>query len=164
VRVLEHRPTALLRSSGTLYYLDQDGALITGADDPSGWMIVDASSPRAIGAAGRPLDSPRERASRRRALELVALLDSDARPLWAGRLLGIEIVGEDDYRLAVEGLPFALVVRTETAQERMVLFDQLRRPLGTELEAIEAVDLRFSGRIVLRPTAVGYAAGRTSEG
>jgi hypothetical protein len=159
VRVLEHRPAALLRSQGVLFYLDPEGGVITRADDAAGWLIVDA--PRADATAP---GTPRERATRLRALELAALLDSDAPPLWAGRLQEVEILGEDDYRLHVEGLPYALLVRPRTARERMVLLDRLRQPLAAELETMAAVDLRFSGRIVLRPKAADDAARRTSEG
>ncbi|HVS16752.1 MAG TPA: FtsQ-type POTRA domain-containing protein [Thermoanaerobaculia bacterium] len=158
VRVLEHRPAALLRSEGALYYLDAEGGVITRADEAAGWLIVDAPDP-----GGASVIALREQASRRGALELAALLASEVPP-WSGRLEGIEILGEDDYRLEIEGLPYALLVRPGTARERMALFDRLRQPLAAELEAMEAVDLRFTGRIVLRPTAARDFAGRTSEG
>ena len=171
VRVVEHRPLAVLRSGEELYYLDAEGGVISGAviadtEDATGWLVVDA--PRAPGAGSAdPAVQQRATRSRRRALELAALLEAERPPIATGRLLAVRILGEDDYRLEIEGLPYALLVRPDSARARMELFGRLRDQLVRELDGwggLEAVDLRFSGRIVLRPTAADEAAGRTSEG
>jgi len=166
VRVVEHRPLALLRSGEAFYYLDAEGGVITRTDESEGWLIVDA--PRA-GSAGADAQAEEQRSarSRLRALGLAALLERETPPYGSGRLIGISILGDEDYRLEFEGLPYVLLVRPESARSRMALFDELRDQLAGEIEAwdaVEAVDLRFSGRIVLRPTAAEDSAGRISEG
>ena len=166
VRVVEHRPLAMLRRDEAFYYLDADGGIITRAEQEAGWLIVEAAG-AAVTAADPAREERRAASSRRRALELAALLEREPPAGGPGRLIAISILGEEDYRLEFERLPYVLLVTPESARTRMTLFGRLRDQLALEVEgwgAFEAVDLRFAGRIILRPTAAADAAGRTSEG
>ncbi len=141
VRVHEHRPAALLRSAGGLFYLDGEGGVIAPFDargDASGLLVVSV-------AAGARLDLER-------ALGLVEELER-LRPEWAAGLSEIEVASDRDYRLYTEALPFALFVsrdRLAPAAQRLppLVAEILRRYPGTG-----AVDARFTNQIVIQSAA-----------
>jgi hypothetical protein len=145
VKVTERRPVALLLSGGTLSYADQEGRPIA------------------------PVASPAEREEARRAGLLVvsmvqtphgggvdAALDvagdlGRVQPDWAAHLARIEVLGEEDFRLHTEALPFPLLVTRGTVGPKARRLQELLPELRRRYPKIEAVDLRFSRRIVVQP-------------
>jgi cell division septal protein FtsQ len=149
VAFTERRPVALLLRDGQLAYADaegrpiaplgsreeaekarQDGLLVVSFAHP---LLLSAGVGRAIAVAG----------------EL-----GRAEPDWAAALSRIEVLGEEDFRLHTAALPFPLLVRSGEVSEKVVRLAHLLPELTQRYPGIEAVDLRFSRRIVVQPAAL----------
>jgi hypothetical protein len=72
-------------------------------------------------------------------------------PDWAAKLSRIEVLGEEDFRLHTDALPFPLLVTRGQVKEKARLFQKLLPELARRYPEIGAVDLRFSRRIVVQP-------------
>jgi cell division septal protein FtsQ len=155
VAVSERRPVALLFSEGRLVYADTAGRPImpVGSADEArqaGLLEVRFSHPmsgRVGGVAG--------------ALAVAAELGR-VRADWAGALVRIEVLGEEDFRLHTRALPFPLLVTLGQVGPKIRRLEELLPELQRRYSAIAAVDLRFSRRIVIQPTAPGAAGGQGS--
>jgi cell division protein FtsQ len=148
VSFTERRPVALLLRGGELAYADAEGrpiAPIASEQEAKrargeGLLVVSFSHPllrpdgvgRAIAVAG----------------EL-----GRVEPDWAAALSRIEVLGEEDFRLHSAALPFPLLVRSGELSEKVDRLGKLLPELMARYPGIEAVDLRFSRRIVVQPAA-----------
>ncbi len=143
VRVIEHRPQAVLRIEDAAFFLDQQGEVITelGGESEAGLLVV---RERATGRPGAI-------AVRRRALELAGKLAAE--PALAG--LSVREIGSlgGGFRVELVGLGFSLYVLPETALENVRMLDLLLPQLRERLGSIAAVDLRYSRRIVVKTVA-----------
>ena len=146
VGLRERRPVALLLAGDQLSWADQEGRPIA------------------------PLTSEAEREKARRAgLLVVRFVHEDqaggiagalqvagdigrVEPDWAAKLERIEVLGEDDYRLYTEALPFPLLVASEGARDKGERLKHLLPQLLSRYGGIAEVDLRFERRIVVEPT------------
>jgi cell division protein FtsQ len=143
VELTERRPVALLRSGGQLVYADPDGQAITPVDSlpeahKAGLLEVMFSRPVQDGVAS--------------ALEVAGELGR-VRPDWAAALTQIEVLGEEDFRLHTEALPFPLLVTRGQVGPKARRLEELLPELQRRYPVIESVDLRFSRRIVVQPGA-----------
>lgn len=159
VELTERRPVALLRSDlgkggkggkggtgglgglGGLVYADNDGRPIVPVDSvpearKAGLLEVFFSHPVAGGIEG--------------ALEVAGELGR-VRPDWAAALTRIDVLGEEDFRLHTEALPFPLVVTRGEVGPKARRLEELLPELERRYPVIESVDLRFSRRIVVQP-------------
>ncbi len=83
-----------------------------------------------------------------------------SRPVWAAGLERIEALGQDEYRLRTAALPFPVLVRAGEVEPRAGRFEQALPELRRRLGEIGLADLRFAGRLVVRPAdATAAAAG-----
>jgi cell division septal protein FtsQ len=146
VKLAERRPVALLLSGRNLAYADTAGRPIA------------------------PVASPAEREEARKAGLLVVSFVREARPDgmeaalkvaaelgrvqpdWAAKLAQIEVLGEEDFRLHTDALPFPLLVTAGQVGPKVQRLVELLPELTQRYSRIEAVDLRFSRRIVVQPS------------
>ena len=72
-------------------------------------------------------------------------------PNWAAKLAQIEVLGEEDFRLRTDALPFPILVSGGEVAPKIQRLVALLPELARRYPRIEAVDLRFSRRIVVQP-------------
>jgi cell division septal protein FtsQ len=145
VKVAERRPVALLAEGGGLVYADQEGRAIAPVATPAereearsaGLLVVSfARQPHTNGVGA--------------ALKVAAELGR-VQPTWAAQLERIEVLGEEDFRLHTDALPFPLLVTSGGVGPKVQRLVELLPDLSRRYPRIEAVDLRFSRRIVVQP-------------
>lgn len=149
VKVAERRPVALLLMDGGLVYADSDGKAIARVTTPAeldearsaGLLVVSfvrnfAHKPHKEGVGS--------------ALGVAADLGR-VQPTWASKLSRIEVLGEEDFRLHTDALPFPLLVRSGQVKPKIERLVELLPELSRRYVRIEAVDLRFARRIVVQP-------------
>jgi cell division septal protein FtsQ len=146
IEVTERRPVALLVKGGGLVYADEKGRPIAPVEDPekarkTGLVVV---------AFAHPQLSPSDGVGG--ALEVAGELGR-AQPSWAGNLSKIEVLGEQDFRLHTSALRFPLLVTRGQVGPKVKRLTELLPELDRRYPAIQAVDLRFSRRIVVQPEA-----------
>jgi len=144
----ERRPVALLRDGGRLVYADHDGRSIVPVGMPEegrrdGLLEVLFAHPVAGGMAS--------------ALDVAGELGR-VRPDWAAALWQIEVLGEEDFRLHTEALPFPVLVTRGQVGPKARRLEELLPELERRYPVIESVDLRFSRRIVVQPGVPDRAA------
>jgi hypothetical protein len=154
VRVAERRPVALMLAGAGLVYADSDGRAIAPVATPeelaaarhAGLLVV--SFPR----------QPREPhpAGIGSALHVAAELGR-VEPNWAAKLAQIEVLDEEDFRLRTDAVPFPILVRGGEVAPKIEKLIHLLPELTTRYPRIEAVDLRFSRRIVVQPATANSA-------
>jgi cell division protein FtsQ len=154
VKLAERRPVALLLSGQNLAYADTAGRPIAPLATPgeleearkSGLLVVSFArkpQPNGIGVAA--------------ALKVAAELGR-VQPDWAAKLAQIEVLGEEDFRLHTDALPFPLLVTAGQVGPKVQRLVELLPELTQRYTRIEAVDLRFSRRIVVQPSALSQAS------
>ncbi len=143
VRVVERRPKAFLRRGDQLYWADASGRAIA----PLEPLRPGEKRPRLlIVRLVEPVPHGVERA-----LAVKAELMSAAQA-WAEGLVEIEVLGEEDFRLHTTALPFPVLVRSGDVVDKVRRLEELLPRLAERYDALAAVDLRFSERIVVQPT------------
>jgi hypothetical protein len=156
VRVAERRPVALLLSGETLVYADREGrriAPVAGAGEleearRAGLLVVSfarGGHPEGIASA----------------LEVAAELGR-VQPGWSAKLSRIEVLGDEDFRLHTEALPFPILVTRGQVGPKARRLLELLPELAQHYSRIAAVDLRFSRRIVVQPGPPLPPAGGTA--
>lgn len=148
VRLTEREPVALLlRQGGALVYADVEGQPIApvasekAAEEARGAGLLVVSFGKAPHLAGGGVVS---------ALDVAGELGR-VQPDWAASLSRIEVLGEEDFRLFSDALPFPLLVTRGQVGPKAVRLKELLPQLTSRYPRIEAVDLRFSRRIVVQP-------------
>lgn len=147
VKLSEREPVALLLKNGALVYADVEGRPIAPVESEgaaeearqAGLLVV--SFAQAPHLAGGGVVS---------ALEVAGELGR-VQPDWAASLSEIEVLGEEDFRLETEALPFPLLVTRGEVGPKAVRLQELLPQLTRRYPRIDAVDLRFSRRIVVQP-------------
>ncbi len=143
VAILEKTPVAVLEKDGTETFLDRDGGIIALVEDGSDSIGL----PRINGES----TSPRELAGAIAAAQEFERLGSS----WGGGLERIEILGPEDFLLRTDRLPFPLVVRPGSLEEKYASVSRLVPEIALRVANVAAVDLRFAQRIVLKPEPGG---------
>lgn len=149
VKVAERQPVALLIAGGGFVYADSEGRAIAPVASPAeleearraGLLAV--SFPRGAHPDGIAA-----------ALEVAAELGR-VQPTWAAKLARIEVLGEGDFRLRTDALPFPLLVTGGQVGPKVQRLVELLPELARRYPLIETVDLRFSRRIVVQPGRSG---------
>ncbi len=145
VQIEEHQPVAVLRAPLRRALVSSDGTLI----DADGH---EAETPRLEIVLGASFDEPASYANEvGRALQTGRAIRAAA-PGWCRSLQLIEVLSPGHLRLGFEDLPFPLLVREESALERVLLFDRLRDQILERYAPLQHVDLRASRRVVLSPS------------
>lgn len=145
VAVVERQPRARVPRGDELWYADARGGLIApvaaGEAAAAGLPLVRSAEP--TDGAGRAGAVPRALA----ALEALR----EAQPRWAEGLVALEVLGEDDFRLETSALPFPVIFGTADLAAKSRRLDEVLPEILARYDALAAVDLRFSRRIVLTP-------------
>jgi cell division septal protein FtsQ len=145
VRIAERKPIALLLSGRDLVYADADGRAIAPVATPAELEAARKSGLLVVSFSRAPY--PNGMAA---ALKVAAELGR-VEPNWAAKLAQIEVLGEEDFRLRTDALPFPLVVKDGEVGAKVQRLVTLLPELSRRYPKIEAVDLRFSRRIVVQP-------------
>lgn len=141
VEVLEKLPAARLWRGEELYYVERDGGLIA----PVG--LDPAESDLAILRAG-----DEERPQVEAALEMAARW-LELEPEWGSQVSEIETVGDEDFKIHTAALPFPVLVHLSTVEAGLRRLPRLLPEIERRYAAVEAVDLRFPERLVIKPAA-----------
>lgn len=141
VRIIERQERALVREGSRLVFVDADGRGIVPLDGR--WRRPGIDLPILSGGNG----------SEASIAAAIALLDEieTVSPPWSAGLSEIEILSERDYRVHTVDLPFPLLVRKDTLEQRARRLQQLLPRILERFDAVAAVDLRFSRRIIIEP-------------
>jgi cell division septal protein FtsQ len=158
VVVVERQPAALLAGEGgALTFLDAAGEPIApccpgGARGPAERGIRQTGpAERGIGERGLlvvhyPFSGPVPVGE---ALDLVAELQR-VEPAWGAGVREVRILGEEEYRLAVEPLPFPLLVKAGAVSEGVANLRRVLPEVTRRWRGIGSVDLRLPRRIVVQ--------------
>ncbi|MEM7355338.1 MAG: FtsQ-type POTRA domain-containing protein [Acidobacteriota bacterium] len=164
VTVTEKRAVALLRGSelhhSELHYIDIDGATIAPFDPLAGsadLLLVSREGPAEANPASG--DDPGARSAVRLAEEI-----AQTAPHWSAGLSEIVILGEEDFRVYTSSLPFPLLVRAGTLQDKARRLEALLPQITERYGAAVAIDLRFARRIIVQPSAHGRASRSSRPG
>jgi len=189
VVVVERQPAALLVTSGERFWVGADGAVIAPVE-PEGtptaepepvppadllevrWVAETAGSPTGEEGGG-PARRQRILAA---ALGAVDVLEKTA-PEWGRALAAVEVLGDEEFRLEGDAVPFPLLVRSEGGPgapgrqpdelaTRIRRLEEILPELQARLPEPASVDLRFRNRIVVRPAvaATPWTAERQKRG
>lgn len=77
------------------------------------------------------------------------------RPVWAAGLERVDVLGEGEYRLVTDALPFPLLVRGGAVGPQADRLHEALPALSARLGGIRRADLRFPGRLILLPAGDG---------
>lgn len=158
VTVRERRPAALLARGESLWYADAEGRLIAPAgagEDPELPLLREAPAAGGGGggggAAGPAAGVPGA---------LAALTELAAhQPAWAAGLTELRLLGEEDFAVHTAAVPFPIYLRRGDVAAKGAWLEALLPEILRRYDRLEAVDLRYSRRIVLRmPAGVAPAA------
>jgi cell division septal protein FtsQ len=150
VTVLERQPVALVGTAEGLWYLDAAGAVIAPC-------CVEGEAVPPMLHIGGALRGPRDVVGALRVVAEVRRLDAP----WSNALERVTVLGVDNYRLEFSALPFALLVRTGSLEGKVEHLTLLFPELVARYQSIEAVDLRFRQRVVVRPVEAGEPSGES---
>ena len=145
VRVAERKPIALLLAGSDLVYADAEGRAIAPVATPAELEAARKRGLLVVSFTREPY--PNGMAA---ALKVAAELGR-VEPNWAAKLAQIEVLGEEDFRLRTDALPFPLLVKDGEVGPKVQRLVTLLLELSRRYPRIEAVDLRFSRRIVVQP-------------
>lgn len=155
VKVAERRPVALLFAGGKLVYADSEGRAIAPVSTPA-----ELEEARSAGLLVVSFVHPPHGEGVESALKVAAELGR-VQPTWSAKLERIEVLGEKDFRLHTDALPFPLLVTSGQVAPKVERLVELLPELSRRYPKIEAVDLRFSRRIVVQPALSSPPAGGT---
>lgn len=156
LEIRPRRPAAVVELDGRWVYADSAGRPIATVEDaapgaPARERLRDLL--RVTGGRDHAHGVPEALAIRN---EWVA-----ARPAWGGRVAGVEILNEADFRLQTTALPFPLLVRSGEVEGKVRWLERLLPWLVAEWGEPAAVDLRFARRIVVEGTTVAENSDRS---
>jgi cell division septal protein FtsQ len=151
VVVEEKVAAAVLETDDGFYFVDAAGKRIARFEpgDSAGTLPRIAAGATAVGIS--PALATSEAASVRGALVVERELEEQDGPDWRLPLLWVEVVGDDDFRIYLDQVPFSILVRSESVAQRVRLLERLRPEILDRVEGIAEVDLRFESRVIVRP-------------
>jgi cell division protein FtsQ len=172
VAVVERRPAALVTEAGALWLADAAGRPIAPAaeGDTEGLVLVTEAGPapadEATGGASGEGAGERAGATAGGGVPLALAVAGELkqrRPGWAEGLTWIEVLGAEEVRLHTASLPFPLLVRSGHLEPAAARLAELLPEIERRYPRLEAVDLRYARRIVMRP-GDGAGAVETVKG
>ena len=149
VKFAARRPVALLLADGGLVYADSEGKAIAPVTTPAELEEARSAGLLVVSFVRNFAHKPHKEGVGS-ALRAAADLGR-AQPTWASKLSRIEVLGEEDFRLHTDALPFPLLVRSGQVKPKVERLVELLPELSRRYVRIEAVDLRFARRIVVQP-------------
>ena len=157
VFVSERRPIGLCRLRSQLYLLGRDGTII----DEYGPQYAEFDLPIIDGVVRKQPRGETLIDERRTALAAQLIDDVASKRHLAARLSQIDVGDLHDAVVLLDGDPALLHVGTEKFADRLQGYIELAPALRERVSEMDYVDLRFDGRIFVRPTgsAVVQVAG-----
>ena len=157
VFVSERRPIGLCRLRSQLYLLGRDGTII----DEYGPQYAEFDLPIIDGVVRKQPRGETLIDERRTALAARLIDDVASSRRLAARLSQIDVADVHNAVVLLDGDPALLHVGTEKFAERLQGYIELAPALRERVSEMDYVDLRFDGRIFVRPTgsAVVQVAG-----
>jgi hypothetical protein len=146
VALVERRPAAVVARGAAFLWTDESGNLIAplaAAEAPPPLPLVREDSPWLW-------ESSRVAPGVPGALAVLAELER-AQPAWARGLVEIGVLSPQDFRIETAALPFPILVEAGAIEAKARRLARLLPEILVRYEELEAVDLRFSRRIILRP-------------
>lgn len=144
VRVQEERPALLVEVQGCLYYMNGRGRLL---DRVRQGAPLDFPMISGLGQGVEEIHRCREGRDLHEALSLLqALLAAPT----LGPVSEIQVDRSEGLSFVLEGFPVPVRVGWSGFPDKMNRFEEALPLLGSQSSAIERVDLRFSGQIVVR--------------
>jgi len=148
IMVDEREPVGLGRFGAVLYLIDSEGLIIdefaprfSGLDLP----IIDGLS------VGRN-DGDRDTDKRRAALVTHLLSDIGRHaPRFSDQLSQVDVADPHDAVVLLSGDPVFIHLGEEQFAERLQTYEELKPSLSARVRDVDHVDLRFDGRIYVRP-------------
>jgi cell division septal protein FtsQ len=147
VRISERKPIALLLAGRDLVFADEEGRAIAPVATAVELEAARKAGLLVVSFSGKP--HPNGMAA---ALKVAAELGR-VDPNWSAHLDQIEVLGEEDFRLRTKALPFPVLVKEGEVAPKLQRLLTLLPELARRYPKIDAVDLRFSRRIVVQPAA-----------
>jgi cell division protein FtsQ len=157
VRISERRPVAMTVIDGKLIMVDRRGRPIAGWDR----LLSGVNMPLLTGLDGM---GPGQRAGQVRAgLAILARLDSYDADL-IGSLSEIDLSRGDRVTVRLNSEPAPLYLSREDITVNLDHYLALRADIRTRVPAVEAVDLRWRGRVVVIPQSDQIAGNERKDG
>jgi hypothetical protein len=153
VTVRERQPAALIVRGEELWYADAEGNLVAPAGEGDHRELPWIRQQETETAAGS-----RRVAGVPGALNALGELAAH-QPAWAAGLVEIRVLGEEDFAVETTALPFPLLVRPGDVAAKAAWLEELLPEILRRYQRLEAIDLRFSRRIVLKMPAGTVPAG-----
>jgi hypothetical protein len=157
IELVEHQPVAIVERGDQVLLVNPQGEIIAPPEPGEdlgkllrlrgAWYTPGPGHTSASGDTPEDWGTP---ADWRRALAVAAEFDR-VPGAWKGRLEAVEVLGDDDFRLYATELPFPLVVRAGSLEEKVGYLARLLPEIRQRYGQVRAVDLRFARRIVLQP-------------
>jgi cell division septal protein FtsQ len=165
VKIAERRPVAMMLAGSDLVYADSAGRAIAPVSTPAELAAARKSGLLVVSFPGETHHSSGTNSisSIGSALQVAAELGR-VQPNWAAKLAQIEVLGEEDFRLRTDALPFPILVTGGEVAPKIQRLVALLPELARRYPRIEAVDLRFSRRIVVQPANVNSAPTPAAAG
>jgi cell division protein FtsQ len=153
VSVQERSPVAVSRINGGLYLVDDRGATI----DAYGPSYSNLDLPIVDGFGGKPGDRATDDTRAELAARLITALRQ--KPSVAARLSQVNVSNPHNVRVLLNNDPAELRLGDDHFLARLESYLSLSEALHQRVPEIDYVDLRFDGRVFVRPVA---KAGKTA--
>jgi cell division septal protein FtsQ len=152
VVILERAPLGIGRINGSLYLVDDRGAVI----DEYGPNYADLDLPIIDGLSG-PSNTGEASGDVYRALLARRLLDALRTRNMSGQISQIDVSDARNAVVLLEGDPTLIRLGNERFVERLQSYYELAPALRERVPAIDYIDLRFDERVYVRPAREGRA-------
>lgn len=146
VRVVERQPIAIGRMGGRLYLVDERGIAIDGYKPEYAALDLPIVDGFATGDAAAGANAARGQLAAR------LILAMKPRPEIASRLSQIDVSDQHNARVLLNDDTAELRLGEERFLERMESYLSLAAVLRERVQEIDYVDLRFDGRVYVKPT------------
>jgi len=151
--VEERTPLGVARINGSLYLVDDRGAVI----DEYGPKYADLDLPIIDGLSSAPADMSPDAA---RAMLARRLLDALRVRNMASRVSQIDVSDARNAIVLLDGDPTSVRLGDERFVERLQSYFELAPALRDRVSGIDYVDMRFDERVYVRPVRPGSAPAR----
>lgn len=150
--VTERVPAAVVERGGMRFWAEGDGRWIARVEAGEATAHLPLLVERVL--PGESASDGAQSPGVPKALALLAAL-GEVEPEWTAKLARVEVLGDDDFALVSEALPFPVLFASADAVAKARHLKRLLPEVVRRYEALERVDLRYSRRIVLVPVAPG---------
>jgi cell division protein FtsQ len=148
VAISEREPIGIGRIDGSLYLIDEHGAVI----DEYGPQYAEFDLPIVEGAAAVPSSGHAAADEDRAGLAARVAASLKPSPDIAGRLSEIDVSDAHNAAVTLSGEPAVIYLGEDRFRERLQSYLELSAALRDRVPEIDYVDLRFDGRIYVRPS------------